>query len=64
MRWHPEENDVVAFTEGSELWCNVASIVIKNKQPFATNSLCLSMQFKVLNLLKANLISSPSIWTN
>jgi hypothetical protein len=34
MRWHPEKNDIVIFAEGPKLWCSMAVMVVKNKQPF------------------------------
>ena len=64
MRWHPEENDVFIFAKGPELQCSMAVMVVENKQPFATSCFGSRMLLKVLNPLKANLISGPAIRTN
>jgi hypothetical protein len=64
MSWHLEENDVVIFVEGPKLWCSMAVMVVKDKQPFATSYFSSRVLFKVLNLLKANLVSSLAIRTN
>jgi len=61
MRRHLKENNAVVFTEGPELWCYIASIVVKNKEPFAPNCLLSYMLLKMLNPLEANLIYSPAI---
>ena len=61
MRRYPKENDVVIFTECPELWCCVASMVVKNKEPFAPNCLLSCMFLKMLDPLEANLICSPAI---
>jgi hypothetical protein len=64
MRWYLEENDVIIFVEGPKLWCSMAVMVVKDKQPFVTSCFSSRVLFKVLNLLKANLIGSPAIRTN
>ena len=61
MRRHPKENNAVVFTEFSELWCCMASMVVKNKEPFAPNCLLSCMLLKMLDPLEANLICSPAI---
>jgi hypothetical protein len=61
MRWYLEENDVVVFVEGPKLWCSIAVMVIKDKQPFATSCFSSRVLFKVLNPLKVNLVGSPAI---
>jgi hypothetical protein len=42
----------------------MAVMVIKNKQPFTTSCFSSYMLLKVLNLLKADLIGGPAIYTN
>ena len=64
MRQYLEENDVFIFAKGPKLQCSIAVIVVENKQPFATSYFGSYMLLKVLNPLKANLISGPAIRTN
>jgi hypothetical protein len=61
MRRHLKENNAVIFTECSEFWCCMASMVVKNKEPFAPNCLLSYMLLKMLDSLEANLIYSPAI---
>jgi len=61
VRRHPKENDVVIFTECPKLWCCVASMVVKNKEPFTPNYLLSCVFLKMLDPLEANLIYSPAI---
>jgi hypothetical protein len=37
MRRYLKENNAVVFTECPELWRYIASIVVKNKEPFTPN---------------------------
>jgi len=64
VRRHLKENDVVIFTECPELWCCVASMVVKNKEPFTPNCLLSYIFLKMLDPLEANLIYSPAILAN
>jgi hypothetical protein len=64
MRRHLKENNAIIFIECSKLWCCIASIVIKNKEPFAPNYLLSYMLLKMLDPLEANLIYSPAILAN
>ena len=64
MGRHPKENDVVVFTECPKLQCDVASMVVKNKEPFAPNCLLSGMLLEMLDPLEANLICSPAICAN
>jgi len=64
VRRHLKENDVVIFTECPELWCYVASMVVKNKEPFTPNCLLSCIFLKMLDPLEANLIYSPAILAN
>jgi len=61
MRRHLKENNAVVFIEGPKLWCYIASMVVKNKEPFAPNCLLSYMLLKMLNPLEANLIYSLAI---
>ena len=61
MRRHLKENNAIVFTECSELQCYIASMVVKNEEPFAPNCLLSYMLLKMLNPLEANLIYSPAI---
>jgi hypothetical protein len=56
MRRHLKENNTVIFTECPELWCYIASMVIKNKEPFAPNCLLSCIFLKMVDLLEANLM--------
>ena len=49
MRWHPEENNAVLLTEGSEFQANMALMVVKNQQPLAANGLRSGVFLKVLD---------------
>ena len=42
----------------------MASMVVKNKEPFASNCLLSCMLLKVLDPLVANLVCSPAIWAD
>jgi hypothetical protein len=42
----------------------MASMVVKNKEPFAPNCLLSCMLLKMVDPLEANLICSPAIWAN
>jgi hypothetical protein len=64
MRRHPKENNAVVFAEYPELWCCMASMVVKNKEPLAPNCLLSCMLLKMPDPLEANLICSPAIWAN
>jgi len=64
MRRHLKENNAIIFIECSKLWCYIASIVVKNEEPFAPNCLLSCMLLKMLNLLEANLIYSLAILAN
>jgi hypothetical protein len=61
VRRYLKENDVIIFTECPKLWYCVASIVVKNKEPFTPNCLLSCMLLKMLDLLEANLICSLAI---
>jgi hypothetical protein len=61
MRRHLKEDNAIVFTERPELWCYMASMVIKNKEPFTPNCLLSYMFLKMLDPLEANLICSPAI---
>jgi hypothetical protein len=61
MRRHLKENNAVIFIEYPELWCYIASIVVKNKEPFTPNYLLPYMLLKMLDPLEADLIYSPAI---
>ena len=64
MRRYLKENDVVIFIECPKLWCYVASMVVKNKEPFTPNCLLSCIFLKMLDLLEANLICSLAILAN
>jgi hypothetical protein len=64
MRRHPKENNAIIFAEYPELWCYMASMVVKNKEPLAPNCLLSCMLLKMPDLLEANLICSPAIWAD
>jgi len=64
MRRHLKEDNAVIFTECSELWCCMTSMVVKNEEPFAPNRLLSYMLLKMLNPLEADLIYSPAVLAN
>jgi hypothetical protein len=61
MRRHLKENNTVIFIECPELWCCIASMIVKNKEPFTPNYLLSYMFLKMVDPLEANLICSPAI---
>jgi hypothetical protein len=61
MRRYLKENNAIIFAEYPKLWCYIASIVVKNKEPFTPNCLLPCMLLKILDLLEADLIYSPAI---
>jgi hypothetical protein len=61
MRRHPKEKNAIVFAECPKLWCGMASMVVKNKEPFAPYCLLSCMLLKMLDPLEANLICSPAI---
>jgi hypothetical protein len=64
MRRHPKENNAVIFVEYPELWCYIASMVVKNKEPLTPNCLLSYILLKMPDPLEANLIYSLAIWAD
>lgn len=64
MRRHTEGDSLVVLAELIKLWCSVALVAVKDKQPVRPSSVRFCMYVEVLNPLKAKLVGCPSIVTN